>query len=88
MIETSLESEKYYSLDCTLFFKFSDEPLQVLTQNVMRRRPHSFNFENLIPNTEYNVWFSTSPNPTLASFKTKCDEDMDSFQLIALSCDR
>ena len=91
VIETSCASESSFPLTCQLFVKNDDDqqedPIQVMEKDVTSRRPHAFQFENLIPNTQYTVWFSTSPSPTMASFKTK-KEDMDSFRMIALSCDR
>ena len=91
VIETSCASESSFPLTCQLFVKNDDDqiedPIQVMEKDVTSRRPHAFQFENLIPNTQYTVWFSTSPSPTMASFKTK-KEDMESFRMIALSCDR
>ena len=91
VIETSCASESEFPLTCQLFVKNDDDqiedPIQVMEKDVTSRRPHAFQFENLIPNTQYTVWFSTSPSPTMASFKTK-KEDMESFRMIALSCDR
>ena len=91
VIETSCASESCFPLTCQLFAKNEDDqeedPIQEMEKDVTSRRPHAFKFENLIPDTQYTVWFSTSPSPTMASFKTK-KENMDNFRLIALSCDR
>ena len=95
VIETSCASESCFPLKCQLFAKNNDDnddqdeyhPIQEMEQDVTSRRPHAFKFENLIPDTHYTVWFSTTPSPTMASFKTK-KENFDNFRLIALSCDR
>ena len=75
------------NLECKLYEKGVEDPVDVIEKEVTKRRPQSFSFDNLSPDTKYCAWFGTSPTPTFASFKTKKLE-MDNFKMIALSCDK
>ena len=91
MIEVEFKGEENPTLQCQLFEKNeSGEPVQVQDLEVNNRRPHSFVFEDLAPNTWYQAIFtSVQGAPAEASFKTKCpDEDMETFKLLAVSCDK
>ena len=89
LIETFSESGKKMNLECRLFDKTrnSPKPVQIIEKTNISKTPQSFAFTKLTPGTQYECWFSTSPSPTLASFKTK-KKDMEKFRFIALSCDK
>ena len=89
LIETQCQSGECLNLECKLFDMSNDDPdpVHVMEKEITNRRPQAFKFEDLEPNTNYQCWFSTSPSPSLATFKTK-KHDMDRFRFIALSCDK
>ena len=89
LIETFSESGKTMNLECRLFDKSknSPKPVKIIEKTNVTKTPQSFAFTKLTPDTKYECWFSTSPSPTLASFKTK-KKDMEKFRFIALSCDK
>ena len=71
----------------TLTVKGEDEQVQEVTKEMKSGRPQSFVFEDLSPDTSYVAMFPALA--TKATFKTKKEsEDMKSFKLIALSCDK
>ena len=74
----------------TLFKDEPSEPIQVQDLEVTNKRPISFVFEDLTPNTWYQVIFtSVQGPPAVANFKTKVpDDEMKTFKLLAVSCDR
>ena len=74
----------------TLFKDEPGEPIQVQDLEVKNKRPISFVFEDLTPNTWYQVIFtSVQGSPAVANFKTKVpDDEMKTFKLLAVSCDR
>ena len=91
MIEVEFKHEESPILQCQLFLKEElSDPIEVLDIEVTNRRPHSFVFENLTPNTWYQAIFtSVQGPPAIATFKTKiADEEMETFKILALSCDR
>ena len=75
------------NLECKLYEKGVEDPVDVIEKEVTKRRPQSFSFDNLSPDTKYYAWFGTSPAPTFAYFKTK-RVDIDNFKMIVLSCDK
>ena len=74
-------------VNSTLTVKGEDDQVQEVTKEMKSGRPQSFVFEDLSPDTSYVAMF-----PVLAAratFRTKKEnEDMKSFKLIALSCDK
>ena len=91
VIEVEFKHEESPILQCQLFLKEElSDPIEVLDIEVTNRRPHSFVFENLSPNTWYQAIFtSVQGPPAIATFKTKvADEEMNTFKILALSCDR
>ena len=66
------------------------EPIKVQDQEMTNKRPISFVFEDLTPNTWYQAIFtSVQGPPAVANFKTKVpDDEMTTFKLLAVSCDR
>ena len=89
--EVEFKHEESPNLQCQLFLKEElSDPIEVLDIEVTNRRPHSFVFENLTPNTWYQAIFtSVQGPPAIATFKTKiADEEMETFKILALSCDR
>ena len=91
VIEVEFKHEESPILQCQLFLKEElSDPIEVLDIEVTNRRPHSFVFENLTPNTWYQAIFtSVQGPPAIATFKTKiADEEMETFKILALSCDR
>ena len=70
-------------LQCQLFKE--DETIEVKEEKMTDSRPHSFLFEDLDPDTWYRAIFPSIQ--CIANFKTKPSE-IQTFKLIALSCDK
>ena len=88
LIEIECEDPEFIYVECKLYNKDGDQdPVKIIRQEITNRRPQSFMFNKLSPDTKYVAWFSTSPAPAFASFKTK-NPELDTFKLLALSCDK
>ena len=91
VIEVKFHAESEASLSCKLFAQDQLDDGQVLmelSQDIHSGRPTSFVFEDLAPDTAYVAIFPAL-DEAIATFKTKKDEEhMESFKLIALSCDK
>jgi len=91
LVEVEFKDAENPTLQCQLFAKDEpSEPIQVQDLEVTNKRPISFVFEDLTPNTWYQAIFtSVQGPPAVANFKTKVpDDDMKTFKLLAVSCDR
>ena len=91
MVEVEFKDAVNPVLQCQLFAKDEpSEPIQVQELEVSNKRPISFVFEDLAPNTWYQAIFtSVQGSPAEANFKTKIPaEDMEVFKFLAVSCDR
>ena len=77
-------------LHCQLFAQDDMENGQLMeqTKEIRTGRPIAFVFEDLSPDTAYVAMFPAVGEDVMATFKTKKEEDLESFKLIALSCDK
>lgn len=88
IIEAS--SKECNEIQCQLFANDQEEePVALLHKDLGCQKPQAFVFQDLVPDTTYTAIFTNILSPTTkATFKTKKEEDMKTFKLIALSCDR
>ena len=89
VIEVKFDEHVEGILQCRLFAQDEMEKghLMEQTQEVRTGHPVSFVFEDLSPDTAYVAMFPAVGEDVMATFKTK-KEDLKTFKLIALSCDK